>query len=98
MINKERPFHLATGEASPPKGTSGVSTTAGTNPVPVKLNEKVRRYQFSDTWFTLYDVTELIVSESGNHRIKTKDGKLHIISPGWVHIEITPGAEQEWTV
>jgi hypothetical protein len=95
MINKERPFHLATGEASPPKGASGVSSAPGVNPVPVKLYEKVRRYLFPDTGFTLYDVTELIVSESGNHQIKTKDGKLHIISPGWVHIEITPGTEQE---
>ena len=95
MTTKERHFHLATGE--PPQGGSGV-TASGVLPVPVKLNEKVRRYLFPDTGFTLYDVTELIVSDSGNHRIKTKDGKLHIISPGWVHIEITPGAEQDWTV
>jgi len=70
----------------------------GANPITTPLNEKTRRYQFSDGAFTLYDVTELFVSESGNHRIKTKDGKLHIISPGWIHIEITPGNGQEWTL
>ena len=87
---------------TPPKGGSGVSragsTVPGANPLPTKLNEKSRRYSFPGNWITLHDVTELFVSESGNHRLKTADGKLHIISPGWNHIEIVPGENQEWTL
>lgn len=33
-------------------------------------------------------VKEVIVSTSGFHRLKTDDGKLHIIKPHWLHIEI----------
>ena len=36
----------------------------------------------------LYDIVEIIVRESGNHRIKTADGNLHIVASGWLHIEI----------
>ena len=36
----------------------------------------------------LYNLVEIIVRESGTHRIKTLDGKLHIIASGWIHIEI----------
>ena len=64
----------------------------------VQLKEKKRVYTFpSDDKLVkvvLEKVTELSVSESGNHRLKA-DGKLHIIPVGWIHIEID---ESEWTV
>lgn len=62
----------------------------------IKLNEKQRIYYFSnEEKVVLNHVTELIVRESGTHRIKTADNKLHIIPQGWIHIEID---ETEWTV
>lgn len=62
---------------------------------PVKLQEKTRIYTFpgGDT-LTLQDITEIIVSNSGTHRIKA-NGKLHIIPKTWIHIEID---ESDWTV
>jgi hypothetical protein len=36
----------------------------------------------------LKEVTELIVSDSGTHYLKTKDGKSHTIPIGWIHIEL----------
>lgn len=38
--------------------------------------------------FTIF-LIELTISESGNHYLKTRDGKLHIIPTGWIHIEIS---------
>ena len=48
-----------------------------------------RTYHFpgGDT-VELHDLYEIIVRESGSHRIKTADGKMHIIARGWLHIEI----------
>lgn len=34
------------------------------------------------------------VSKSGVHRLNTKDGKKHIVAPGWYHIEFNA---EEWT-
>ncbi len=54
-----------------------------------KVDEKSRMYTFPNyTYIGLIDITHIAVSESGNHRIKTKDGKLHIIAPGWLHVVI----------
>lgn len=66
------------------------------NPNAVKLNEKSRIYVFpgGDT-ITLTNVVELIVRPSNSHRLKTGDGKLHIIPSGWIHIEIDA---DNWTV
>lgn len=54
-----------------------------------KLTENARTYTF---WhgqsITVESVRELKISASGNHRLKTVDGKLHIIPTGWLHIEI----------
>lgn len=62
----------------------------------VKLTEKSRTYTFPhQDKVKLEDIVELTVSDSGNHRIKTKDQKLHIVPTGWIHIEIE---EKEWTV
>lgn len=62
----------------------------------IKLSEKQRIYYFPhEERVVLNQVIELIVRDSGTHRIKTADKKLHIIPPGWIHIEID---ESEWTV
>jgi hypothetical protein len=64
--------------------------------VPIKLKEKQRVYYFpNNEKVVLNNVVELIVRESGTHRLKTEDKKLHIIPPGWIHIEID---EEDWTV
>ena len=65
---------------------------------PIKLNpiEKSRVYIFpKGEKIMLQNVEELETSESGNHRLKTKDGKLHIIPRGWLHIEIDT---EDWTI
>ena len=62
----------------------------------VKLNEKERIYYFPNgEKVILKDVKELVFRESGTHRLKTGDGKLHIIPTGWLHIETD---DKEWTV
>ena len=57
------------------------------------VKESKRRYTFGGI-VELEDVEEILVSHSGNHRIKTKDGHLHIISPTWNHIDIT--SDRDW--
>lgn len=51
------------------------------------VNEQTRTYTFADGSVTLEGVVSISVGNSGTHRINTKDGKKHIISPGWLHIE-----------
>jgi hypothetical protein len=34
------------------------------------------------------NVTHLLVRASGTHRLRTEDGRLHIVPIGWIHIEI----------
>lgn len=63
----------------------------------VKLSEQKRVYHFPNKeMVVLESVTELKVSESGNHRLKTADNKLHIIPTGWLHIEIYD--KTQWTI
>ena len=58
--------------------------------------EKVRTYNFScGEKVVLKDVTELVVRASGTHRLKTEDGKSHIVAPGWLHIELEI---ENWTI
>lgn len=60
------------------------------------LTEKERIYVFpNNEKVVLKNVTELIVRDSGTHRLKTADGKLHIVRDGWIHVEID---ETEWIV
>ncbi|MCW4014023.1 MAG: hypothetical protein NWF07_13705 [Candidatus Bathyarchaeota archaeon] len=68
--------------------------------VAIGLNEQSRTYDFGNGKIVaLQNVTELIVkSKSGNHRLKTGDGKLHIVPPGWIHIEIVDEEKHEWTI
>lgn len=51
--------------------------------------EKSRTYTFpnGDT-VSLADVTHFLARPSGNHRLRTADGKLHIVPAGWIHLEI----------
>jgi len=52
------------------------------------LKEKNRVYTFVGGRVELENVEEIIVSSSNNHKLKTTDGKKHIIPPTWIHIEI----------
>lgn len=62
---------------------------------PLDPIEDSRTYTFTGgEQITLHKVTHLAVSSSGTHRLKTEDGKLHIIPKGWLHIMIDCA---EWT-
>lgn len=64
------------------------------------LNEKSRIYTFpsknGNVKITINDVIELVVRASGSHRLRTKDGKLHYVSSGFLHIEIE-NDKKDWT-
>jgi hypothetical protein len=58
--------------------------------------EKERIYYFpNNEKVVLKEVKELVVRPSGTHRLKTADGKSHIIPTGWIHIELDI---EDWTV
>ena len=78
--------------------TEPIPALPGVNPVADKLNENSRTYLFpgGDT-ITVPQVRELLVRPSGNHRLKTADGRLHIIASGWLAISIEDDSK-EWTV
>jgi len=62
-----------------------------------KLNEIERAYTFpNNNIISLENVKELIVRPSGTHRLKTKDGIMHIIPTGWIHIQIK--SPKSWVV
>lgn len=62
------------------------------------LNEFERVYLFpGDQKITIPDPRELVVRPSGTHRIKGKNGKLYIISSGWLAIEIEDPSG-DWTL
>lgn len=66
---------------------------------PIKLKEDERVYDYGlGKIATLKNVVELVVKKSGDHRLKTADGKLHIVPPGWIHIIITDNERKDWTV
>ena len=55
--------------------------------------EKSRTYSFPNgEKVQLHDVTHFLARDSGTHRLKTLDGRLHIVPVGWLHIEIDAGA------
>lgn len=74
-----------------------------TTPVPqkpqlIELNpvERKRTYNYPNgAKVALFGVTHLEVRSSGTHRLKTADQHLHIVQPGWVHIEIDA---DDWTL
>lgn len=58
--------------------------------------ERKRTYTFPQTdTVELTNVIAIKVSDSGNHRLKTSDGLLHIVPTGWIHICIDA---DEWTL
>lgn len=58
--------------------------------------EQWRVYEFPNGQCVKLDkVTHLGVRLSGTHRLRTADGLLHIVPPGWLHITI--GAD-DWTL
>lgn len=62
----------------------------------IRPAEKTRVYTFpKGETVTLAEVTHLAVSASGTHRLKTGDGRLHIVPLGWLHIEIDA---EDWTL
>lgn len=63
----------------------------------IKLNppERARTYQFPSGKVELAGITEFCARPSGTHRLRTADGKLHIIPVGWIHVEIDA---DEWTL
>lgn len=55
----------------------------------LKPAERSRLYTFQGgERVRLENVTHFVARESGTHRLKTQDGKLHIVPPGWLHVEI----------
>lgn len=51
--------------------------------------EKSRTYTFPrGELVKLNNVTHFLARESGTHRLRTADCKLHIVPVGWLHIEI----------
>lgn len=58
--------------------------------IKLDIDERERIYYFpNNAIVVLNEIIELTVSESGTHYLKTRDGKLHIIPTGWIHIEIS---------
>lgn len=56
---------------------------------PLVPAERSRTYHFAGgESTTMFNVTHLLVRPSGNHRLRTADGKLHIIPPVFLRIEI----------
>jgi hypothetical protein len=55
----------------------------------LEKTEAKRAYTFKGgEQVTLMNVTHFLARESGMHRLRTGDGKLHIVPPTWIHIEI----------
>ena len=62
----------------------------------LKPPERKRVYHFpGGETVTLEKVTHFLARESGTHRLKTSDGKSHIVPIGWLHIELDV---DDWTV
>lgn len=62
------------------------------------LPEIYRTYHFPNNQSVRLEYPrEIIISDSGNHRVKTRDGKLHIIPTGWLHIEFETKTK-DWTI
>lgn len=59
----------------------------------LEFPETSRRYLFpGGSTVTLSNVTHFLSRPSGSHRLRTADGKLHIVPTGWIHLEIEAAA------
>jgi hypothetical protein len=61
----------------------------------VDVEERERTYHYSDGGkVSIKNVACISVSDSGHHRITTKDDTKYIIAPGWRYVELDM---DEWT-
>ena len=75
-----------------------MTTTPIAAETPIALTEKERVYDYGNgKTVVLTNVVELIVRESGSHRVRTQDGKLHVVAAGWLAIHIDDDGKP-WTV
>ena len=66
-------------------------------PHPMRVYEKRRVYHYKDGHkVTLRNPRKIIARPSGSQRVRTRDGKMHIILPGWKHLEIEPKPRTSW--
>lgn len=95
---------MTTNVVSTESSTKILSSSTGSGSIQnadaIQLKEKKRSYTYARDGYlvdvVLDNVCELIVRPSGDHRIKTTDGQLHIMPAGYVHIAIVD--DGEWTV
>lgn len=54
-----------------------------------EVNEPTRSYRFAGGDVVSFDnVTHVKVSPSGTHRLRTSDGKFHIVPPTWLSVSL----------
>ena len=77
--------------------TGKLPTTKLNEPIP--LDEKQRTYHYPEGHsVTVERPVELILRESGDHRLKCEDGLLYVIRCGWYYLEIDKDKNRDWTV
>lgn len=64
----------------------------------IDLHEDSRTYYWADHQITITDVRQLVIRSSGTHRVKTENGELYVINPGWHAIKIIDEDKKDWTV
>ena len=62
----------------------------------IELSEQKRTYIYEKRDVVIENVVELIVRESGTHRLKTSDNVKYIMSSGWLAIKID--SDKDWVV
>lgn len=63
--------------------------------IELKPAEKIRSYRFPNGERVVLNNVTHFLNRPTNHRLKTGDGKLHIVPAGWIHVEIDA---EEWTL
>lgn len=61
-----------------------------------EVTEEYRIYEYVGHRILIDKPRRVKISDSGNHRIQTEDGQLHIIAPGWIAIHIDDNGKG-WT-
>ena len=55
----------------------------------LEVPERKRTYHFpGGETFTISDVTHFLARPNGNHRLRTSDGSLYVVSPGWLYVRV----------